>query len=353
MDTLKKLSTATKAILRVSRDNNHVLKLSQVLFLTSVGTVFTALPGWADPLQPSGVTVTVPSGSNNGTRNGTSASTAYRDDILLNTMTFGSTTFSSSSIRRIQQVRVRDGEEYINAEFGDSDTNSDGNPNPFVAAKIISEGATLTDNTRESTNPNIQNPAIRASFNTLSLSQGIDGEDEGEYTYDLTFTEGIVDNNGAADSIPELVFFERGDNSDFSVQAIIGGTLANPTLSTNAVTIDDDEDIRSTGIFIDTIEIGNGQVLGAVGLDLDEFGGQFSGNDRGPTVYGIRITSLNNTGVDMYGHFATAQNSNQFRTPPAELVPFEFSPGLGILALGACGAIAQLKSKVKKWKALV
>lgn len=35
---------------------------------------------------------------------------------------------------------------------------------------------------------------------------------------------------------------------------------------------------------------------------------------------------------------------------PAQAVPFEFSPGLGILALGACGAIAQLSSKAKKLK---
>lgn len=33
-------------------------------------------------------------------------------------------------------------------------------------------------------------------------------------------------------------------------------------------------------------------------------------------------------------------------------VPFEFSPGLGILALGACGAISQLRSKMQKQKAL-
>lgn len=35
---------------------------------------------------------------------------------------------------------------------------------------------------------------------------------------------------------------------------------------------------------------------------------------------------------------------------PAQAVPFEFSPGIGILALGACGAIAQLSSKAKKLK---
>ena len=35
---------------------------------------------------------------------------------------------------------------------------------------------------------------------------------------------------------------------------------------------------------------------------------------------------------------------------PSTPVPFEFSPGLGILALGAMGAIAQLKSQMQKLK---
>ncbi len=32
---------------------------------------------------------------------------------------------------------------------------------------------------------------------------------------------------------------------------------------------------------------------------------------------------------------------------------FEFSPGLGILTLGALGATAQLKRQVQKWKSSV
>ena len=38
---------------------------------------------------------------------------------------------------------------------------------------------------------------------------------------------------------------------------------------------------------------------------------------------------------------------------PATEVPFDFSPGLGILIIGVWGAIAQLKSKVQKWKSCV
>lgn len=47
------------------------------------------------------------------------------------------------------------------------------------------------------------------------------------------------------------------------------------------------------------------------------------------------------------GGFLFTPNGNSYSV---QAVPFEFSPGLGILALGACGAIAQLKSKVQKWK---
>lgn len=41
---------------------------------------------------------------------------------------------------------------------------------------------------------------------------------------------------------------------------------------------------------------------------------------------------------------------NLVTAEPPTPVPFEFSPGLGILALGACGALAKLNSSVRKLK---
>lgn len=344
MDTLKKLSMATR----------------KVLLLTSVGTVLTASPGWAVPIRPISLDVSSPvtrscssrvttNCTNNGTQNGTSASTAYIDDILLNSITFGSsTTFqrttnqTTNQIRTIQDARVFTGRGNINAEYGDQDDSRDGNPNPFVSAGIVSSG-NPSDAQRESTNPTAtQDNAIRASFSTLSLSQGIDGE-ELPFSYDLVFQNGILDDNSAVDQVPELIFFERGVNSDFSVQAITGGTVSNPTFSPNTVEV-----LRGnlwpTGVYIDTVEIGDGQQLGAVGLDLNDFG--VGANP----VYGIRVTALNDSGPDMYGQFITAREARQFTGVPSAVVPFEFSPGLGILVLGAWGAIAQLNSKVQKWK---
>lgn len=351
MDTLKKLSMATKAVFLAHRDTNQINSqfpldyLRKLLLLTSVG-VLIASPGWAVPIKPNSLSVSSPSGTTNPTGSGTgSSSRPYVDDVILNSITFGSSSNpvafrrTNNEIRTIQNARVITGRANINAEYGDSDTNSDGNPNPFVSAGIISSG-NPPDATRESTNPSIQDNAIRSSYSSLSLTQGIDGEDGGSFSYDLIFQNGIVDNNSAADQVPELVFFERGVNSDFSVQAITGGPINSPQLS-NPVTVTSD-DMLATGRYIDTIEITGGQQLGVAGLDLNDFA---VGSNP---VYGIRVSSARN-GPDMYGHFATVRNTNQTTGVPSALVPFELSPGLGILVLGALGAIAQLKSKVQKW----
>lgn len=319
-------------------------RLSKVLLLTSVSTVLTASPGWAVVLTPTNVSVSTPSGSNNGTLNG-SSSQPYTDDILLNTVTFGSVTFQSTgnAFRTVQRAAVITNRSGVNAEFGDNDTGSDLNSNPFVTAGILNEGASLPSTTRESTVQAVQDAAVQAAFNSLSLSQGTDGE-KGNYSYDLIFQQGTVDNSSAADAVPELVFFERGVNSNFQVQVITGGTQASPTLS-NPVTVLA-SNMFPTGIYIDTIEIDGGQQLGAIGIDLNDFG-----LGANVPIFGARVTSINNTGADIYGQFVTVVDQDQqIRDTPSELVPFELSPAMGILALGAWGVIAQLKNKVQKWK---
>lgn len=304
MDTLKKLSIASKAAFFAHK----------ILLLTSLGTVLTASPGWATGIKPSSMTVSVPAGSNNGTRDGKSAATAFIDDILLDTITFGGVTFQSqnSAFKAAQRVEVTSGAGQINAEYGDSDTGSDGNPNPFVSGGIVSEGASLPNITRESADSTIQDSAIEAAFSSLSLSQGVDGEGP-DYSFNLIFQQGIVDNSTAVDQVPELIFFERGVNSDFSVQAITGGTLANPTFAPNTVKFLR-SDLQPTGVYIDTIEITNGQQLGAVGIDLNDFG-----LSAAEAIYGIRLTSLKSSGADMYGQFVSAQDPSQFKNVPSKL----------------------------------
>lgn len=349
-----------------------VRQLSKVLLLTSVGTVLTASPGWAVGIKPTAVTVTLPptgTSNNPGTVNGNAPGTSanpYTDDILLSSITFGSgksaVTFQSSnnSFFPVLQTWVVNQPETINAEFGDNDNGSDNNHNPFVSAGVVPAGTDLTTDpnpTRESTDPKIQLPAIKAAFNSLSLSQGIDGENNGAvstYTVQLVFQNGIKDNNSTnsptsntPDITPELLFFERGVNSDFSVQAITGGTFNNPTFAPNTVTVLR-ADMFNSGININTIEIGESQPLGVIGIDMNEFGI----NNNNTAIYGVRITSTSD-GADLYGNFVSAATpGTQFVPVPSALVPEPLTIlGSGI-ALGF-GALMKIQYSRKAKKANV
>ncbi len=294
----------------------------------------------ATPIVPTGVTVSVPAGSNNGSRNGLSAVNAFIDDVFLSTLSLPNgvvISATNSSFRAVGHATVLSGRSAVNAEFGDADTGSDGSANPFVTAGLLAEGASLPDAQRESIDPSNQDPSILASFGSLSLVQGIDGEGSA-YTLQLIFTEGIVDNDAAVDQVPELMFFERGANSDFDVQLILGGTLSAPVLHSTVVSILRGQMFR-TGIFIDTIEIGSGQELGAVGLDLNDFG-----LAADTAVYGIRITSTNNSGADLYGNFLSAAGPDQFRPVPDGLNPVP-EPGTIVLFGGAAVVLAALRRK--------
>jgi len=353
MDTWKKLSMAHKNTHQFSNDlmpkdatkksrKSQQRYLSKVLLLASMGTVLTTSPGWAAVLKPTNMTVTVPSGTRN---TGTGSSTSpYNDDILLNSLTFGGTTFqrNDGQFRAVLRADVISGPANVNAEFGDRDNGTDGNPNPFVSGGIIAEGANLPATTRESTKPSIQEASIKAAFSSLIVSQGVDGEGP-PYNLQLIYQNGVVDNDSAtADQVPELVFFERGASSPFTVRAITGGTNANPVYSPNTVTVGSNNYYKS-GIYIDTTEITGGQELGVVGIDLNDFG--LSASD---VVYGVSLTSINNTGADIYGQFLSSQR--EFEPVPPELVPEPFTIlGSGI-ALGF-GVLMQRKSSKKLQKA--
>lgn len=359
MDNLKKLLTTPTALLP-GFSRAYAGKLSKVLLLTSVG-ILTASPScWAVVLAPTSLTVVVPTGSNNPQEDGlaltytrtgsatsltatnpnaTNARQTYVDDILLNTVTFAGTTFqnSSNSFRNVQQLQVTSQRQNINAEFGDSDTISDLNPNPFVSAGVANEGDNLggiTNPTRESTVPNTQDRALTAAFNSLSISQGTDGE--AAHAYRVLFDQGIVDNDIAnspttstVDNVPELVFFERGANSNFTARAIIGGTFNNPIYAPTTVTVAA-ANLTPSGVFIDTTEIDARQQLGVVGIDATEFGI----TDANTAIYGMDFTT-DGTGADMYGQFTTAASSSQYRRQavpePLTIIGSAMALGFGVL----------------------
>ncbi len=305
------------------------------------------LPGTAAGQGTSGMTVTKPANTSaaNAATTGTSAS-PFVDDVYLASMTFGSTTFASGSgqFRAVGNVNVVSGAANVNAEYGDADTGSDGNPNPFLLAGV-------SDANPESTDPAIQRPSIRAAFNSLSIVQGIDGEGT-PYTLDLIFQRGINDDNSSAvDNIPELIFLERGANSIYNVQVITGGTFLNPIFAPNTITINSGNaaQARATGYYIDTVEIPGGQQLAATGLDLNSF---FNGTAS--TIYGVRITDTN--GADLYGNFLSAASTSQFVPVPEALQGDGFlsepivvpEAGTGLLTLlgsaGILGAVIRRRT---------
>ena len=311
------------------------LRVIKLLMFVVLGLISLNSLAIAAPLKPTSLTWTVPAGSNNTGLDGTSTK-PYKDDVLLETLVFNGFTYerSESSFVRVLRAMVLTNRDAINAEYGDLDSNSDGNATPFVKAGIIPEGTALPDATRESVDPAIQDAAIAHAFDSFSLVEGVDGEGA-NYSMRLIFDKGIVDNSLEADFLPELVFFERGSNSSFSIRAIIGGTWDAPTYAPLTVSILT-TNLWASNLYIDTIEIGSGQRLGVAGIDLNDF---WTAGNAPEAVFGYELTSLNSSGADVYGQFMSAESWRQFVNLPDGLAIPEpgsialFGLGFGVLVL--------------------
>lgn len=267
----------------------------------------------AQLILPTAITVSVPDGSNNPASPG--FTNPYTDDVYLASLTFpgGSLNSSSGQFATIQSAYVDSGRGNTNAEWGDNDDNSDGNPDPFTRVGIdaFNLDGSVNTNVQESTDPAIQDIGLASVFSSLSLTEITDGESEGSTT-NFIFSNGITDNNNAGDDLPEIVLFERGNNDTTTVRAITGGTFANPDLAGTAVTISSGA-MWNTDIWIDTTEIDAIQQLAAGGIDLNAFG-----ITDGTPVYGIQIET---TGGDFGGFVQTAVDPQvQFSDVPAGLL---------------------------------
>jgi hypothetical protein len=262
-------------------------------------------------ISPNAISVSTPSGSNDTTD-------PYTDDVLLDSITFGSITLSSSGgqIEAIQSAFVVSGRTDTNAEWGDNDDNADGNDNPFarVGINVFLPGGGVDTSVQESTDPLIQDIALASAFSSLSLSEITDGEGNTSVT-NFIFNKGIMDNDNTSDLIPEIVLFERGNNDTTTVRAIIGGTFNAPILAGTGVSINSG-DMWNTGVRINTTEISNDQELASIGIDLNGFG-----ITDGTVVYGLQIET---DGGDFGGFFQAAEDpASQFipNVPPELLNP--------------------------------
>ena len=264
-----------------------------VILSASVFSVNAAL------ISPTGISSSTLSGTNDTTD-------PFTDDIMLDSLTFGTTTLNATSgqIAAVQSTFVVSGRTNTNAEWGDNDDDSDGNPDPFTRVG-------LNPANQESTVPAVQDLALASAFSSLSLSEITDGEGGGSVT-NFIFANGVIDNDSSLDDSPEIVLFERGNNDTTTIRAITGGTFDNPVL-TGSVTITPD-DMWNTGISIDTVEISNVQELAAIGIDLNDFGI----TDSNTIVYGLQIET---EGGDFGGFFQAAEDpDSQFSEVTNELL---------------------------------
>ncbi|MEM9302167.1 MAG: exosortase-dependent surface protein XDP2 [Pseudomonadota bacterium] len=286
---------------------------SSLRILAVLAVTVLLRPGDAQAvIPPDQLVVTSPPNTNNSAGAGTETCTlgggasctgtlstgAVTDDLQLDTIIFGAVTFDGAAgeiIPGLASVFVEGGGgTNVNAEWGDDDDNDDGDDTPFEKA-----GYPIPPATQETSDIDIIDATLRTVFRTLNLAEGIDGEDQ-DFRINLEFERGVVDNDGSMpDPVPEIIVFERGLNSDVSLILLLADGGESDELEI------DRGDFVSTGFRLNTIEIGGDQILGVVGVDLNEFSG--AGFDpASDVVIGVRFGSAGG-GADIFGVYGTSE----------------------------------------------
>lgn len=113
------------------------------------------------------------------------------------------------------------------------------------------------------------NSSVVASLGNLNLNNIIDGEDTGSFKMNLSFQQ----------AVSSLFFWERGMNSDLTIQALDqAGNLVGNLFRINRNTW------QNAKFSIDTTEIGGAQQVGSRGLSVGDLG------LSGP-IFGIQVSA--------------------------------------------------------------
>ncbi len=266
-----------------------------VAFCCAVG------PAQAATLSPTAITVGTPTGD-------TYVEDPFTDDVFLDTLVFGPTTFDASTdFSGLSHVEILEGRSVLNAEWGDDDTGADGHADPFTRLGH-------DPSRQESVSAGVQDATVREALNSMSLSELVDGEARDDKRIRGLFAQGLTDNDTDADTVPELVLFERGMNDAFSLRLILGGTFDTPVFS--AAREVRSADFWDTGVRVNTTEIGGAQAISVGAFDFNDFG-----LETGETVYGFEVFAAHGNGVDLGGVFLTSTDANRFTTPMAPAIP--------------------------------
>ncbi len=301
---------------------------AHALGLIASGGLVLASGAQAAVIHADSIGVSIPGGTND-------SSSPYTDDVFLDSIVIGSTNYATQdSFRAVSRFEVLTGRSRINAEWGDTDTNSDGDDNPFVKAGYDPAA-------QESIDPTIQNATLLNAFNSLSLSEMSDGEGGGALSFRLLFSASLTDNDDGVDQVPEIMLFERGMNDIFDVKLITGGTFEFPEFS--SVLQVNSNTFWNTGISVNTVEISGSQTVGFGGFDLNDFG-----ISSGESVYGMQIDTTG--GPDMNSFVLSAENPDDFGdplspSPNLSVVPLPAGLPLLLTTLGATAVFGRRRKK--------
>jgi hypothetical protein len=271
------------------------------------------------------MTFSIPSGSNDTTA-------PFTDDVMLDTLTFelssGTTVFDRTvgGFSTARTFKIDRGRMKFNAEWGDADTDSDGDGTPF-------QKIGQPDADQETTDPTVQDAAILEVFKTRSLSEMIDGEGAGEGVFTVTFEDSLAFDDVGGNDLADIVFFERGGNDAYTIELIVGRAGGRYVFSDALVT--GSTDYWDSGLQTDTVEIDNTQTIHVGGYDFSSFG-----LGSGDVVSGFRLTATEGNGPDFAGFFLITDDAGSFR--PA-ISPVPLPAGLTLM-LGALGCLPLLRA---------
>jgi hypothetical protein len=188
-------------------------------------------------------------------------------NVTLKSITQNNQTISNFSF--VNKVQIKNNTPIIlNPKIAETS-----NPELAAAQNIFNNntGAGSTDKGDQASSPlevsGLNNPTgaeIAAYLGNNNLSNIVDTEDNGSFGFHLFFDSLIQEDNSGLDSV---FFWERGINSDLTVQAIDGaGNLIGNSLKLNR------QDQKYAGYFLDTLEISLAQPVGSWGVSLQQLG---------------------------------------------------------------------------------
>lgn len=222
------------------------------------------------------------------TSSGTSTTLFGSGDRRLNTLAFSG---SSTVMTNADFVRFSGGRLVGNVgplawtDLANRDMSTAGNT--YHANPDRADSSTAL--TGEASSKGAISEVFGSSLGYKNLSWIVDGEDNGSYTLDLHLNNTSAFTPDASDSTVELAILERGGNSDFTVQAILGFTNAGPVLSPAYHVLR--SQTGYAGWKLNTLEIDDEQKVYGIGLSLPQEWGQ---------ILGVRISTVaSDNGADI------------------------------------------------------